>query len=74
MSGSSKKRLPWVVLQTNGTLEVGTSCSLVDVSKPILTMNTIILSADQWFNACTVVRGRALRFSGGTVLLEFRVV
>ena len=36
MSGSNTNSLPWVVLWTNGTSEVGTFCGLVNLSPPIL--------------------------------------
>ena len=36
MSESSTNRLPWVVLQINGTSEVGTFGGLINVFSPIL--------------------------------------
>ena len=35
MFGTSMNRLPWVILWTSGTSEVGTFCSLVNVYAPI---------------------------------------
>lgn len=55
MSGSSTDRLPLVLLWTSGTSEVGTFLSLVNVPSLILILKAIILSGEQWFNACTVV-------------------
>ena len=44
MSRNNANRLPWVVLQTSGTSEVGIFQSLVNGSSPMLTHEWIILS------------------------------
>lgn len=36
MCRSSTNKLPWIVLQTSGTSEVGTLCSLLNVFSPVL--------------------------------------
>ena len=68
MSRSRMNWLPWVVLQASGTRTVSTLWSLVNVSSTILIHEFIILSVDQWFNACTVVRSGDFRVSGRTGL------
>ena len=59
MSRGSAYRFPLVVLWTGGKGTSGTSNSafrgLISIFLPILIINTIILSADHWFNACTVI-------------------
>ena len=69
MSRRRISSLSWTVFWTGGTSEVDTFCDLVNVSPQYWFMNAVILSVDQWFNACTVFRSGNFRVVGRTGLL-----
>ena len=46
--------------------EIGTFCGLINVSHQYWFLKAIILSVNQWFNACTVVRSGNFRASSRT--------
>lgn len=63
-------RFPWDVLWTG---EVGTFNGLINFCHQCWSMNAIILSADQWFDACTVVRsGNFKIFWEGQIVIWFK--
>ena len=69
MPRSSTKSLPWVVLWVGGTREAGNFAGLLMFPHQYWFRTAVILSVDQWFNACTVVRIGDLRVSSRTGLL-----
>lgn len=55
MSRRNANSLPWVILRTSGTNEVGTFGGLVNISPPIVA--PISVSEDQWFNEALCSEG-----------------
>lgn len=66
MSGSSRKRLPWLYF---GQVREALFLALLTFCHQFWFMNVIILSVEKWFNACTVVKGGNFRVSVRIVLL-----
>ena len=57
------------MIWTSRASEVGTFCSLVNVSPSILIHEGYLFSVDHWIKACTVVRSGNFRVSSRTGLL-----
>lgn len=67
----SRARLPTIVLWTGGTSKVKETlfAAFLIFSHQYPIMNTLVLSVDQWFNACAVGSSGNCRISGQTGLL-----
>ena len=69
MPRDSMDRLPRIVFWISGASKVGTFCSLLDISPPILVHECYYMSVDRSFNACTCISSGNFRISGRARLL-----
>lgn len=70
VSRSSEDSFSWIVFQAGGASNTDTFCNVINILLIIFwCIRVIILSVDQWFNACTIVSNGNSRVSGRTGLL-----